>query len=120
MLLVVRVANLFEVEHILKESNTVIFSSNYALYGDISRRVMTCLQKFSPYIEEYSIDEAFLFVSNISMQEYEKLGITIRTCIWREIGIPVSIGIAPTKTMAKVANHIAKKHHLFSNHSHQS
>ena len=105
---------LFEVEHILKKSNTVIFSSNYALYGDISRRVMTCLQNFSPYIEEYSIDEAFLFVSDISMQEYEKLGITIRTCIWREIGIPVSIGIAPTKTMAKIANHIAKKHLLFS------
>ena len=65
--------------------------------------------KFSPHIEEYSIDEAFLFVPDISIQEYERLGITIRTCIWREIEIPVSVGIAPMKTMAKVANHIAKK-----------
>jgi len=105
---------LFEVEHILRESHTAIFSSNYALYGDISRRVMTCLQKFSPYIEEYSIDEAFLFIPDISIHEYEKLGVAIRTCIWREIGIPVSVGIAPTKTMAKIANHIAKKHNPFS------
>ena len=105
---------LFEVEHILQEAGTTIFSSNYSLYGDISRRVMTCLQKFSPYIEEYSIDEAFLFVSDISTQEYKKLGIAIRTCIWKEIGIPVSVGIAPTKTMAKIANYIAKKTQLFS------
>jgi DNA polymerase V len=85
-----------------------VFSSNYALYGDMSRRVMDTLGTFTPEIELYSIDEAFL-----NLAGFERRGLTdyarrIRATIRRDTGIPVSIGIGPTKTLAKVANHLAK------------
>ena len=105
---------LFEVQQILKHISAVIFSSNYALYGDISRRVMLSLQNISPYIEEYSIDEAFLFFPDLTSEQAWTIGTKIHQTIYQEIGIPVSIGIAPTKTMAKLANMLAKKPHLFS------
>jgi DNA polymerase V len=85
-----------------------VFSSNYALYGDMSRRVMDTLGMFTPEIELYSIDEAFLNLAGFErrgLMEYARL---IRATVRRDTGIPVSIGIGPTKTLAKIANHLAK------------
>jgi DNA polymerase V len=92
----------------LTRHGVIVFSSNYALYGDMSRRVMDTLGAFTPEIELYSIDEAFL-----NLAGFERRGLTdytrlIRATVRRDTGIPVSIGIGPTKTLAKVANHLAK------------
>ncbi|MCX6234639.1 MAG: Y-family DNA polymerase [Bacteroidetes bacterium] len=100
----------FEIKDVLEKNNIQVFSTNYALYGDISQRVMTILSQFSPAIEIYSIDEAFLDLTNmigINLQEY---GAKIARTVLQWIGIPVTIGIAPTKTLAKAANHLAKEH----------
>jgi DNA polymerase V len=85
-----------------------VFSSNDALYGDMSRRVMETLRAFTPDVEIYSIDEAFL-----NLAGFERWGLTdyarlIRATVRRDTGIPVSIGIGPTKNLAKIANHLAK------------
>lgn len=85
------------------------FSSNYALYGDMSNRVMTSLKQFCPTLEIYSIDEAFLSFDEANKTNLVTDTIEIRSKIKEWIGLPVSIGIAPTKTLAKIANHIAKK-----------
>ena len=84
-------------------------SSNYALYGDMSRRVMTVLEYFSPEMEVYSIDEAFLRLESFHSQDIVKHATQIRKTVKQWVGMPVSIGIGPTKTLAKIANHIAKK-----------
>lgn len=105
-------APFFEYEKVIKENNVFVFSSNYTLYGDMSRRVMNIIQMFCPEVEVYSIDEAFVDLSNMYFKSEENI-ITyfkdIRQKILKWTGIPVSIGIAPTKTLAKVANKIAKK-----------
>jgi DNA polymerase V len=93
----------------LTAHGVVVFSSNYALYGDMSRRVMDTLAAFTPEIELYSIDEAFLNLAGFErrgMTDYARL---IRATVKRDTGIPVSIGIGPTKTLAKIANHLAKE-----------
>ena len=99
----------FKVEKIVKKNNVKVFSSNYLLYGDISRRVMKTLKQFSPQIEIYSIDEAFLNLSSIKDENLLKYGDEIRKTVLKWTGIPTSIGIATTKTLSKAANHIAKK-----------
>ena len=99
----------FKVKELVKKNKVHIFSSNYALYGDISRRVMKTLKSFSDKIEIYSIDEAFVDLSHIKEEEVENYGKEIRKRILRWTGIPTSVGIANTKTLSKVANHIAKK-----------
>ena len=99
----------FKVERIVKKNNVKTFSSNYSLYGDISRRVMKTLKQFSPQIEIYSIDEAFLNLSSIKDENLLEYGNKIRSTILKWTGIPTSIGIATTKTLSKVANHLAKK-----------
>jgi len=99
----------FKVERIVKKNNVKIFSSNYSLYGDISRRVMKTLKQFSPQIEIYSIDEAFLNLSSIKDEDLLEHGNKIRSTILKWTGIPTSIGIATTKTLSKAANHLAKK-----------
>ncbi len=86
-----------------------IFSSNYALYGDMSRRVMETLSRFTPRMEIYSIDEAFLHLAPTPGTTHETLAREIRATVRRWTGIPVSVGIAPTKTLAKLANRTAKK-----------
>jgi DNA polymerase V len=99
----------FEYEKFFTENNVHVFSANFALYGDMSQRVMQILEEYSPEIEIYSIDEAFLKLTGFEyfdLQEYSK---TIRDKVLKWTGIPVSIGIAPTKALAKVANRIAKK-----------
>ena len=99
----------FKVKDLVKKNNVHIFSSNYALYGDISRRVMKILKEFSDKMEVYSIDEAFISLSFIEDQRLDEYGKEIRERILKWTGIPTSIGIANTKTLSKVANHIAKK-----------
>jgi len=99
----------FKVEKIIKKNNVKIFSSNYSLYGDISRRVMKTLKQFSPQIEIYSIDEAFLDLSLIKDEGLLEYGNKIRKTVLKWTGIPTSIGIAATKTLSKAANLVAKK-----------
>ena len=99
----------FKVKELVKKNNVHIFSSNYALYGDISRRVMKTLRSFSDKIEIYSIDEAFVDLSHVEEKEVEKYGKEIRGRVLKWTGIPTSVGISNTKTLSKVANHIAKK-----------
>ena len=99
----------FKAKDIILKNNVHVFSSNYSLYGDLSRRVMRTLKRFNSEIEIYSIDEAFLDLSNFSDDEVEKVGKEIRRIVLQWTGIPTSIGIAKTKTLSKVANHIAKK-----------
>ncbi len=98
----------FKVKELAKRNNVYIFSSNYALYGDISRRVMKTLKSFSDKIEIYSIDEAFVDLSHVEEKEAENYGKEIRIRILKWTGIPTSVGISNTKTLSKVANHIAK------------
>ena len=99
----------FKAKDIIIKNKVNVFSSNYSLYGDLSRRVMRTLKRFNSAIEVYSIDEAFLDLSNFSDDEVEKVGREIRETVLKWTGIPTSIGIAKTKTLSKVANHIAKK-----------
>jgi DNA polymerase V len=94
----------------LKAHNVAVFSSNYTLYGDMSDRVMRTLAKFVPRLEIYSIDEAYLDMNDMPYVDLLSLGMTIRKTVLQNVGIPVSIGIAPTKTLAKMANDFAKKH----------
>ena len=96
----------FELRELFERENVAIFSSNHILYGDISRRVMEVLSQFSPDVEVYSIDEAFVKLDGISMPEgCESYAHVIADTVMRCVGIPVSIGIASTKTLAKIASH---------------
>jgi len=99
----------FKVKKIVIKNDVKVFSSNYSLYGDISRRVMKTLKQFSPQIEIYSIDEAFLNLSSVKDENLLDHGNKIRKTILKWTGIPTSIGIASTKTLSKAASHIAKK-----------
>ena len=99
----------FKVKDLVKKNNVQIFSSNYALYGDLSRRVMKVLKGFTDKIEIYSIDEAFLDLSHIKDEKVEEYGKQIRERVLKWTGIPTSVGISNTKTLSKVANHVAKK-----------
>jgi DNA polymerase V len=99
----------FKVKDLVKKNEVHIFSSNYALYGDISRRVMKIIKEFSDKVEIYSIDEAFISLSFVENQRLNEYGKEIRERILKWTGIPTSIGIANTKTLCKVANYIAKK-----------
>ena len=94
---------------LIKQNKVFTYSSNYTLYGDMSSRVMSVLNYFIPNIEIYSIDEAFLNLKNFNIQSLQDEMFKIRERIYQWTGIPVSIGIGPTKTLAKLANKIAKK-----------
>ena len=98
----------FKYEELFKKNNVRVFSSNFPLYGDMSSRVMSILSKFTPNIEIYSIDEAFLKFEgfNFDLESYCNY---IKNTVLKWTGIPISIGLAPTKALAKVANRIAKK-----------
>lgn len=99
----------FKVRDLIEEHRVVVRSSNYELYGDMSARLMDVLEQITPDLEVYSIDEAFLEVETGSAEALESLGREIREQVRRQTGLPVSVGIAGTKTLAKVANHLAKK-----------
>lgn len=98
---------LFKVMDLVKRHQVQVFSSNYTLYGDLSARVMQTLEEFSPQVEVYSIDEAFLDLSGLGPVENHAQ--RIRSRVYQYVGIPVCVGIAPTKTLAKLASYAAKK-----------
>lgn len=98
---------LYKVMHLVRQHNVRVLSSNYALYGDMSRRVMTTLEHFSPEVEVYSIDEAFVSLTGMRGNLYD-YGARMRATVTQWTGIPVSVGIAATKTLAKLANRLAK------------
>jgi len=99
----------FQIKELVKEKNVQLFSSNYALYGDLSNRVMAILGQFTPNLEIYSIDEAFLNFDGLTISDYHDYGIQMKTRVQKWVGIPVCIGFAETKALSKVANKIAKK-----------
>lgn len=99
----------FKGRELMERHKVQVYSANFVLYGDISARVMNTLARFTPDLEIYSIDEAFLALDGLS-QDTPAYVKDIRDAVKKEVGMPVSIGVAPTKTLAKVANKIAKKH----------
>lgn len=99
----------FEYRKIFKEHGIKVFSSNYALYGDISNRVATILRKFTPDIEVYSIDESFLKFKGFEKYDLREYCLKIRSEVLQNTLIPTCVGVAPTKALAKVANRVAKK-----------
>lgn len=100
----------FKYEEIFKQNNVQVFSANFALYGDMSQRVMSILSEYSPEIEIYSIDECFLNIKGFDFINLQDYGNKICSKVTKWTGIPVSVGIAPTKSLSKVANRIAKKY----------
>lgn len=99
----------FKMEKFAKQHGIIAFSSNYTLYGDLSARVMSILSTFAPRQEVYSIDECFLDLDGYDPQSLLAYGQRMRQTIMRNLGIPVCVGIAATKTLAKLANYCAKK-----------
>ena len=102
-------APIFKWEGFCKLNNIKVLSSNYPLYGDMSSRVMKILEQFTPDVEVYSIDEAFLQFKGFENYNFEDYGLQIRQRILKWTGIPTCVGIAPTKALSKVANKIARK-----------
>jgi DNA polymerase V len=100
---------LFQIEHIVDSCQVAVLSSNYALYGDMSQRVMSVLNDFTPDVEVYSIDEAFLDLSGTHPRWLQEMGRRIRERVYRWTGVPVTVGVAETKTLAKIATRVAKK-----------
>lgn len=99
----------FKVKALLKEHQVQVFSSNYSLYGDLSHRVMKILEQFTPCVEVYSIDEAFMNFEGMSITNYHDYGIEIKKRVKKWTSIPTSVGFAPSKALSKVANKIARK-----------
>ncbi len=103
-------APIFKCQDVVKQHGVKVFSANFVLYGDMSSRVMAVLSNFTPNLEIYSIDEAFLSLNGFEHLSLEEYAWRIKTEVKQLTGIPVSIGVAPTKTLAKIANHFAKDH----------
>ena len=100
----------FKVREMLKENGIKVFSSNYALYGDLSERVMKTLELFTPNVEVYSIDEAFLNFDGVREDGFDAYGLEMKKRIMKWLSIPVCVGFGPSKTLSKVANKIARKY----------
>ncbi|MDD1625303.1 MAG: Y-family DNA polymerase [Methylococcaceae bacterium] len=100
---------LFQVADLVKQHHVHLFSANFPLYADLSSRIMSLLETYTPSAEIYSIDEAFLDLTGICEKDPISYGISIKQAIQQNIGIPVCVGIGPTKTLAKLANFAAKK-----------
>jgi len=99
----------FKYRNLFEKNQVNVFSTNFVLYGDMSMRIMSLLTEMAPEIEVYSIDEAFLGFKGFELFDIEKYGKKIEQKVYKATGIPISVGFAPTKTLAKVANRIAKK-----------
>ena len=100
----------FKIKDLIRQHQIQVFSSNYVLYGDLSQRVMKILEHYTPNVEVYSIDEAFLNFEGHGISDYDSLGTQIQERIMSWLSIPTGIGFAPTKALAKIANKIAKKY----------
>ena len=99
----------FKIKDLIQANGVAVFSSNFALYGDMSRRVQEVLREYSPAIEVYSIDEAFLDLDGMDI-DFKAYAEEISRECWKRTSIPVSVGIAPTKTLAKIASKLCKKY----------
>lgn len=99
----------FQIKDLIQKHNVQVFSSNYTLYGDMSHRVMQTLSAFTPELEIYSIDEAFLSLTGMSHKNLINTSHEIKNTVYQYTGIPTCIGLGPTKVLAKMANRIAKK-----------
>lgn len=100
----------FQLKDIIKYHNVSVFSSNYILYGDMSKRVQRTLQSLVPNTEVYSIDESFLDLRGIELEQLDELGHYISRTVQHNTGIPISVGISPTKTLAKIASKLCKQY----------
>lgn len=100
----------FQIRPLVERHGVAVFSTNFTLYGDMSRRVIWTLRRMVPAAEVYSIDEAFLDLRGIDTDKLDELGHRISRTVRRDTGIPVSIGIAPTKTLAKIASKLCKQY----------
>ncbi len=98
-----------QVQHLINRHKIQLFSSNYTLYADMSSRVMQCLESYAPQLEVYSIDESFLDLTGVCNNNSFTYGQQIKQVVFQATGIPVCVGMAPTKTLAKLANYAAKK-----------
>lgn len=105
----------FQMKDLVRQHGIIGLSSNYALYGDMSNRIMTILRQYSPYVEIYSIDESFVSLNGMDglWETPAAMGQAMRTRIWQWTALPVCVGIGTSKTLAKLANHVAKKFPLF-------
>ena len=99
----------FKLRPLIEANGVAVFSSNFALYGDMSRRIQEVLRTFSPAVEPYSIDECFLDLAGMAEMGFDALAKEISRSCWKQTSIPVSVGIAPTKTLAKIASKLCKK-----------
>jgi DNA polymerase V len=99
----------YQNKELIESNNVAVFSSNYHLYGDMSWRVMETLRQLAPQVEVYSVDEAFLDLAGIDTALLHEYGLLVKQTVEQWTGIPVSVGIAPTKVLSKVANRLAKK-----------
>jgi DNA polymerase V len=100
----------FKVRHVVEENDVAVFSSNYQLYGDLSLRLADAFHEFTPDVEVYSIDEAFLGLEERPGQTFREQGLEIKAKVYKWTGVPCSLGISQTKTLAKVAQRFTKKH----------
>ena len=100
----------FKIRHIVERYGVAVFSSNFALYGDMSHRVQELLHGFAPSVEQYSIDEAFLDLRGMHIDDPDAFAKSISATCRRCTGIPVSVGIAPSKTLAKIASKLCKQY----------
>ena len=103
-------APLFKIRDIVKKHNVTVFSGNMALYGDMSQRVRWVLEEYAPSVEVYSIDECFLDLRGMTNIDFDAYAKEISAQCWRQTSIPVSVGIAPTKTLAKIASKLCKQY----------
>ncbi|MDB5612470.1 MAG: polymerase, partial [Devosia sp.] len=99
---------MFQIRDLCRDNKVAVFSSNYALYGDMSRRMNSIYDSFSPDVEIYSIDESFIDVSRLPVKDRTAWASDLRSTTWQWTGIPTCVGIGPTKTLAKLANKAAK------------
>ena len=99
----------FKIRDMLKANGVGVFSSNYSLYGDLSERVMGIMQLYTPNVEIYSIDEAFLDFNGVDVPDFHAKGLEMRNRVLKWLSLPICVGVAPTKTLSKAANRIAKK-----------
>ncbi|KOS07381.1 SOS mutagenesis and repair protein UmuC [Flavobacterium akiainvivens] len=100
----------FKIRKELRQFNVKVFSSNYSLYGDLSERVFAVMNTFTPNVEKYSIDEAFLDFTGVAVADFDAYGMEMKETVLKWLSLPICVGVAPSKTLAKAANRIAKKY----------
>ena len=100
----------FKIKNLVEKHGVAVFSGNMSLYGNMSQRVRWVLEEYAPAVEVYSIDEAFLDLRGISNVDFDKYAKDISARCWKMTSIPVSVGIAPTKTLAKIASKLCKQY----------